>query len=147
MLSTHCFMRISSPKSTWGMDGSTSMLSLSPLSSALLRTIFIRSLIVELNSYSTGMISILPASILEKSSRSFIRLKRVFPEFLISAAYLSISISLLSLRIISSMPRTALMGVLISCETLDRKVDFASDEALATRRSSLSCCSRFISSI
>ena len=60
------------------------------------------------------MISILPASILEKSRISFTRDRRVLPDTRIFSAYSSICCSDASLRIISSIPRTAFMGVRIS---------------------------------
>ena len=46
-------------------------------------------------------------------------------------AYCTVCGSVLSRRIISSMPRTALMGVRISCDMLDRNADFASFAASA----------------
>ena len=52
-----------------------------PLSSARLAIMFTKSFTSELMSYSTGMISILPASIFEKSRMSFTSDSRLLPAF------------------------------------------------------------------
>ena len=64
-----------------------------------------------------------------------------------SLAYRIISLSLASRRIISSIPSTALMGVLISWDMLDKNTVLLLAAAWATLRSSSSSFSLFMSSM
>ena len=85
------------------------------------------------------MISILPLSILEKSRTPFMRESRVLLAFLIFAAYSRTSSSWDSLSIISSIPITAFIGVLISWLICARKSDFALPATVAFSTASESC--------
>ena len=126
-----CFTRISSPKSRFGVLLSKSSFSSRSFASARVLTIFTRSFNTDESSYSTGTISILSASILEKSSISFIRPRSVSPAVLMLAEYSRIFSSLHSRRIISFMPSTAFIGVRISCDMFERNADFAWLSAIA----------------
>ena len=88
--------------------------------------IFATSCIILLKSYSTGIISIFPDSIFEKSSISFIKVSNVCPAFWMLKAYSRMFSSLLSRNIMASMPRTALIGVLISWDMLAKNRPFVS---------------------
>ena len=110
------------------------------LSKARCAAIFARSWIRLLISYSTGTISILPDSILEKSKISLISESSVCPAIWISIAYSLIFCSLDSRRIISSMPRTALIGVRISCDICARNLPLASFAASASWRAASASC-------
>ena len=125
MFVTTCLMRISSPIITCGSSCPALTISCRPLSDARFRIMLIRSFSTDAGSYSTGMISILPASILEKSRMSLTMPSRLPPALRRSSAYRMMPSSVDSRRIISSMPRIALIGVRISCDILDRKRDFA----------------------
>ena len=118
-------MRISSPFITLGRKGSTSMMNLRPLSPARLLSMFMISFSTELKAYSTGMISMRPDSIFEKSRISFMRESRLLPAPRIFSAYSRVKGSFVSRRIISSMPSTAFIGVRISWLMFERNWDFA----------------------
>ena len=113
-LRIHCLILISSPYKTLGIRSSTITLNLSPLLTNRSLTMLIRLLIISPTSYSVGIISILPSSTLEKSRISLTIDRSVCEEVLISDAYPTISSSELSLIIISSIPRIALIGERIS---------------------------------
>ena len=81
--------------------------------------------------YSSSSISILPASILEKSSTSLTRVSNIRPELLTVFAYWSMTSSLFSFKIISFIPRMELIGVRISCDMLAKNFVFASDRSTA----------------
>ncbi len=86
--------------------------------------IFDTSLITDMGSYSTSLMSILPDSILEKSRISLIMVSSVCPEDLICPIYsLAAGVSS-SLSAISAIPITAFMGVRISWLIFARKSDF-----------------------
>ena len=141
-----CLILTSSPSRLFGISLSISSFSASPLSSALVRIILTRSLITEESSYSTGIISILPASILEKSSISLTNPSRLEPAVLILEAYVRISSSSHSLSIISFIPSTALIGVRISWDMFDKNADLASFAATARSDTSISLSLSFLSS-
>ena len=147
ILVTHCFILTSSPKSLSGVFSSTLTITSSPLSSAFTDIMFKRSLTMELKWYSTLRMSIFPASILEKSRMSLTIPRRELPALLTFCAYSLICGSLFSLRIISFIPRTAFIGVLISWDIFERKLLLASLAFFATSRSISSCCSCLVLSI
>ena len=121
MFVTTCLILISSPKSTLGIFSLAFVTSCNPFLSARGLIILTKSFKTELSAYSTGIISILPASILLKSKMSFTILSREFPALRKFSAYSKIFLSLDSRKIISSIPKMALIGVLISCDILERK--------------------------
>ena len=133
-----CLSLISSPYKRCGILGSTFTTSSRFLSSARFLIMLTRSLRIDATSYSTGTISIFPASILEKSRISLIMPSRELPALLMASAYSKILSSVLSLRIISSIPSTAFIGVLISWDILDKKALFASLAAWASSTASTS---------
>ena len=112
------------------------------------------SFITEAKLYSTGISSILPDSILEKSSMSFMIDRSVLPALWMSSAYFLIGSPGDVRRIISSIPIIAFIGVLISWDIFARKSLFALFEAFAASFSSSSiflsyvtfCSSSLISS-
>ena len=120
-----CRMRTSSPNSLQGMVLSMSRTNSSPLFFARSAMELTRSLIMEETSYFTGTSSILPSSILEKSSMLLISDSSVLPADWMLTAYSLISGSSDSRSIISFMPRTALIGVRISWDICARKELFA----------------------
>ena len=120
-----CLIRTSSPYNLFGISSAISSLSSSPISFIFTKLIFTKSLIKLLNSYSPGMISIFPDSIFEKSKILLTRKSNVLLASLILEAY-SISVgSSYSLNIISFIPNTTLIGVLISWDILATNSDFA----------------------
>ena len=121
-----CLMRRASPYSLFGRFLSMSKISSTGLSPIRFRKIMLRSLSMDIGSYSSSMISSFPDSILEKSRMSLIMVSRDAPEFLIFIKYPR-SWSERSLRSkISVMPTMAFMGVRISCDILERKFDLDS---------------------
>ena len=120
-----CLIRISSPLNTLGMFSSIITLKASSFALALKEIILVTSWIILEKAYSDGIIVSFPASIFVISKISFIMLKSDLAAPCTSIAYSFILCSLLSLRIISFIPSTALIGVLISCDILARKLVFA----------------------
>ena len=75
--------------------------------------------------YSTGQSSILPASIFEKSSTSFIMDNNDSAAVCIVSTYSCSSGVSSHFSRISAIPHIAFIGVLISCDIFARNVDFA----------------------
>ena len=109
-----CFRRISSPNNRYGISSATIALNSRRLLTALISIILMTSVSTFATSYSTGSISILPHSILEKSRRSLTSDRSVVPASRMFSAYPLIGTSVASLKMISSIPSTVLIGVLIS---------------------------------
>ena len=86
--------------------------------------IFDTSLIMDIGSYSTSLISIMPDSILEKSRISLIIVRSVCPDDLICPIYSLAAGVRSSLSAISAIPITAFMGVRISWLIFAKKSDF-----------------------
>ena len=131
-----CLIRISSPKSSLGKFSSASMWNANSFFSARFWTILTKSLSNELNAYSTGIISILPASIFEKSKMSLTIPSKEFPALLIFSAYSRMVSFSDSRRIISFIPKIALMGVRISWLIFERNCDLDLLAALAAMTAS-----------
>ena len=131
-----CFILISSPKRMLGSFGLAFAINLMPFLLARVCIILTRSFKTELSWYSTGIISILPASIFEKSKISLIIPKRLIPACLRFSAYSSVEGSFDSRKIISSIPSIALIGVLISWLIFDKNSLFV---LLACNAINLSC--------
>ena len=135
-------MRTSSPNSVQGSELSTSSTKSSPLFLARSDMELTRSLIMDERSYFTSTSSILPSSIFEKSKILLISESSVRPDDWMFAAYSRIEASPDSRRIISFMPRTALIGVRISWDICARKELFAFPAEIAASADSFS--SRFV---
>ena len=116
-----CLIFILSPYKCSGVSRLTSTMIFISFSAAREYAICKISFNRELKEYSALTNSILPDSILDISRISLIRESRNFPEESTLDAYSSIGSSQLSLSIISFMPKTALIGVRISCDILARK--------------------------
>ena len=137
-----CSMRTSSPKSSEGSVLSTLTMNSRFLSLALSEMELTRLLIMPASSYLTGIISILPSSILEKSSMLLMMVRSVLPADLIFPEYSRMPSSSDSLYIISFMPRMALMGVLISWDIWAKNLLLDSPAAMAA--SAAACILRLV---
>ena len=109
-----CETRTSSPYKRLGNVSSISSVKSSPLAVALVSTDITKPLTICAVSYSASTSSIFPSSIFEKSRILFISVSKVLDAVPILSAYSRIFGSFVSWRIISFMPRTALIGVRIS---------------------------------
>ena len=120
-----CLNLCSSPINTAGIFSSISYNNSIGLPAALFSKIILRALIITLGLYLPSTMSILPDSIFEKSKISLIIVKSASPDTLILLRYSTVSLECSPLKRTSVIPTIAFIGVLISCDILDKKLDFA----------------------